>query len=403
MGADASMKINLQSKSKSISFEYSGRTKYLVNSSPKRVADAFYRLGLKLSEEKACLWKLESYFDEDYEGSYRAFYLFEKGRTTEEEEHHHYPDDNDQTLMQIIESDYSPEWFEKPESNNDLQENEDLGLLEGSGINWVSLSGFLEEERLEIAKILFEELSPEYIRLSKEEVLTEEGVALIECLPEHIQRDVFGVEPPFKNLSHALFTWDATKLRFEMHPELVAVFADSRNAISAYNRGEWALFETREGLHFYESWRGTTKEYMVFKRMGGQPIEGKATEVNPVFAKAQEAFAKDALSYMDGNAQQFVGAQQEYVRRKHQTFFTYKLVLDEQTGIYKKVNFYTEEYYPLVSLRRYILKDGDVYDGKAGDSKLMPDLEVSPYRPFRWVAKIEDKVIFDQVVKGSHN
>lgn len=153
---------------------------------------------------------------------------------------------------------------------------------------------------------------------------------------EHLEY-YFNLQPQIINKTAILFE--------ENHPELLLIYGDMNEAKKAYDKGKFALYETKEGLKFYAEWRkkGWNTQKAILIALGHKPIEGVEVAQNPLYLDAQQKFSVDALQYWISNNPYYFGT--EYNKEIDKVCFEYKIV--QENGKLIKVDFHLCNYYPI--------------------------------------------------------
>lgn len=160
---------------------------------------------------------------------------------------------------------------------------------------------------------------------------------LISSLSEQHQEHYFECKPDITN---------RTSILFELfHPELLVIYGDMNTAKMAYDKGEFALYETAEGMKFYSFWRNKGWSYRkaMLIALGYTPIAGEEVSVNPLYVDAQQKFSVDAMKYWISNTSYYFGA--DYDVEVSETHFTYKIVIKDEK--LTEVRFRLSDFYPI--------------------------------------------------------
>ena len=192
---------------------------------------------------------------------------------------------------------------------------------------------------LEIAKRVSSHSSFEYIQYDVENIycVSNGKKILIDSLCEKHLEYYFEIKPEIVNKTATLFEINCA--------ELLLIYGDMNKAKIAYNKGEFALYETKEGLKFYAVWRkkGWSDRKAILIALGHKPIEGVEVAQNPLYLDAQQKFSVDALQYWISNNPYYFGT--EYNKEIDKVCFEYKIV--QENGKLIKVDFHLCNYYPI--------------------------------------------------------
>ena len=192
---------------------------------------------------------------------------------------------------------------------------------------------------LEIAERVSLYSSFDYIQYDVENtycVSNGEKIIISSLSEEHLEH-YFGRKPEITNKTEILFKTN--------HPELLIIYGDMTKAKVAYDKGEFVLYETPEGMKFYSLWRekGWSDRKAVLIALGCTPIEGKEVHINPLYVDAQQKFSVDAMQYWSNNSSYYFGT--EYNKEIDKTCFKDKIVMKD--GKLIKINFRLSDYYPI--------------------------------------------------------
>lgn len=192
---------------------------------------------------------------------------------------------------------------------------------------------------LEIAERVSLSSSFDYIQYDIENTycIKNREKVLINSLSEEHQEHYFGRKPKITNKTAMLFKIN--------HPELLIIYGDMNKAKTAYDKGEFVLYETPEGMKFYSLWRkkGWSDRKAILIALGHKPIEGVEVAQNPLYLDAQQKFSVDALQYWISNNPYYFGT--EYNKEIDKVCFEYKIV--QENGKLIKVDFHLCNYYPI--------------------------------------------------------
>lgn len=326
MGHDITVKAQMVSttSNKQIVFDKSARAyRFIYSSGGKNtdcMLDIFATISLKYPNEE---FHVSTYSSGDIEKKEYFYSKLSNGRFTES-----------------ASGENKPKWFADFQINKTKNY---VDIISNESRNSIKVGGFKQNEMVIIAESVHHNIQHDYIRFSDTEVMYEDGsVILISSMPEEDQEYFFGIKPQIKNITHTLFWWCEESKEFKMHPELISQYENVERAIKAFNRGEYALWETKEGPKFFNNWREDYKNkkaniYSSFCRLGLEPIKGKEMDENELEKKAAVEFEKDATKYTDsfGHVRKFVDTNN---RRN-------KLVMID--GNLQEVNFNVSDFYPL--------------------------------------------------------
>jgi len=192
---------------------------------------------------------------------------------------------------------------------------------------------------LEIAERVSLSSSFDYIQYDIENTycIKNREKVLINSLSEEHQEHYFGRKPEITNKTAMLFETN--------HPELLIIYGDMNKAKTAYDKGEFVLYETAEGMKFYSLWRkkGWNSKKATLIALGFTPIAGEEVDINPLYVDAQQKFAVDAMQYWISNNSYYFGTY--YDQEIGKTCFEHKIVMKD--GKPTLVNFHLSDYYPI--------------------------------------------------------
>lgn len=396
MGQDISVKFSaITASGKAVICNVDRRAHRAAISSGAEYAKALINLVYTLSESGEEEWHTYYRTTRDYEPEFRKWAIIKGGdetpqslryRRPEGEKWHNEPE--------------APEWYiEYPQPQVGY-----IRIYADDNMDFLWIGGYSPDEVEDLAQTIFNVLSEygiDYVRYSDTHVVSAEGIEAIETFSERVQKEVFGVEPPFANATYELFQWDADKREFTMHPELKAIYGDVESAVRAYDRGEFALWRTGEGLNFYQTWRGDhTKNAKMetLKSLGIALIEGKKQKENPIWKRAQEEFRKGAFQYKSEHGHTCIVGESP-------KGLTYKVVLRED-GVWQEVPFKLGNYYPIgFSMSREILsltgRATPSWESLVNEIRTNWEFKVSPGYCYtaRWIATYNNEVLFDEVIQ----
>lgn len=395
MGQDICVKFSAQTASgKAVIVNVDRRAHRAVISSGVEYSDALVDLVCTLSKKGDEEWHTHYNSTRDFEPEHKGWCIIQKGDESPRRIAYRRPEGQHWHVQPE-----TPEWYvEYPQPQIKY-----VRIYAGSNMDILSIGGIELDE--ELAQTIFNCLSDwgiDFVRYSDTHVISEEGIEAIETFSEKVQKEIFEVEPPFVNITHELFQWDAQKREFTMHSELKAIYDDVKSAVKGYDRGEFALWRTSEGVRFYQTWRRETRyspKMETLKALGIKLIEGVAQKNSPFWYPAQAEFAKGALQYRTTlgntlNVGGFVGSME------------YKLELRED-GMWHEVPFKLSDYYPIgFSLSYEMLSLAEqapnAYKSYLNEvrSNWQFKVDTSRFYTARWVATYNGEVILAQVVKA---
>ncbi len=138
-----------------------------------------------------------------------------------------------------------------------------------------------------------------------------------------------------------------------LHPELLAIYGNERDAKKGYDKGEFALYETSEGMKFYSIWRNWSKvntrwdknknnNLSLFLLLGHSPIDATSVDVSPLYKKAQQDFLVGAIQYKDAHYNRYFGALygDRYGELEHK-------IIKLEDGTLQQVMFSLSDFYPI--------------------------------------------------------
>jgi hypothetical protein len=201
---------------------------------------------------------------------------------------------------------------------------------------------------LEIAEIISVRSTFDFIQYDVENTYCIKDCerVLINSLSEKDQEKYFERKPVFVNKTSVLFS--------PLHPELLAVYGNKRDAKKGYDKGEFALYETSEGMKFYSIWRNWSKvntrwdknknnNFSLFLLLGHSPIDATSVDVSPLYKKAQQDFLVGAIQYKDAlDYNRYFGALygDRYGELEHK-------IIKLEDGTLQQVMFSLSDFYPI--------------------------------------------------------
>lgn len=192
---------------------------------------------------------------------------------------------------------------------------------------------------LEIAEIVDLSSSFNYIQYDVENTycVSNGEQVLINSLSEKDQEHYFERKPLITNRTSTLFETN--------HPELLVIYGDMSKARMAYDKGEFALYETAEGMKFYSFWRnkGWSDRKATLIALGNTPIVGEEVAINPLYVEAQQKFSVGAMQYWISKTSYYFGA--DYDVQIGGTHFAYKIVMKDEK--LTQVRFRLSDFYPI--------------------------------------------------------
>lgn len=348
MGQDISATVRFASEKRCATFSIDGSTKRAIIDSGYDTTEFFLKLFInsissKYPEE---VFMVSTESTRDFENSYKDWYTVQNGRYTQVKSFVDYNQEESDDNQQGDEE--NPDWFVEHENG---AYRHAIHYMTDYATNSIYFYGeFSETDNnmfLEIAEAIASETSCDYVQydINDEYCLQRDNVVAISSLTEKEQEKYFGRKPEFTNETATLFT--------PLHPELLAVYGDERHARIGYDKGEFALYETPEGMKFYTCWRKWSKvnkiwdkskneKFSLFLLLGLYPVKGESVDVNPLYRIAQQDFIVGAVQYRDEHFNRTFGAL--YGERYGE--YEYKIVKKEDDTLHK-VTFKMSNFFPL--------------------------------------------------------
>jgi hypothetical protein len=392
MGQDIHVVCTATSATKSISLHQDSRAHRAIYDSGAGYKEAFESLVEAISrlfpDET---FEYEGYSSRDFEDDHFAWASI-KGGTYQQSFYETVEEGEDETVP-------SPDWF-----TSHVVEGESTWLTlvdcRLDNVNDIELVGFTADEVLAVARLVGEEMeNARYVRFSDTEMIVNGEVTPISTLTEKQQLECFGIKPAVVNITYTLFSWNAEKKVFDLHPELKGMYGSYRDALAGYRKGEYALWQTSEGLKFYAVWRdrydnSDKTRYRNYQTLCNviSPIEGENMKSNVLFDRAVSEFVEDSIEYKDGSFKRRLCE----VNKNNRT--VWKMIQTED-GL-EKIYFNIAEFYPLgVEFYQVVVEilDSRAY-GKPGNRYEVSLVEASEWYTYRYTAVHNGVVVYEETV-----
>lgn len=348
MGQNISVDVRFASEKRCVSFSIDCSTKYSIIDSGFETTEFFFNLFMDILSTKYPeeVFMVNTESTRDFENFYKDWYIVQNGRYTHVKNFVDYRQEDSNDKQEGDEE--NPDWFVEHENRTFFH---GIHYMTDYATNSVYFYGeFTKEDNnlfLDIANEITEETGSLYVQYDVHDkyCLHNKVVVPISSLSEKDQEKYFERKPVFVNKTSVLFS--------PLHPELLAVYGNKRDAKKGYDKGEFALYETSEGMKFYSIWRNWSKvntrwdknknnNLSLFLLLGHSPIDATSVDVSPLYKKAQQDFLVGAIQYKDAHYNRYFGALygDRYGELEHK-------IIKLEDGTLQQVMFSLSDFYPI--------------------------------------------------------